>query len=136
MFRVTNLWDTVYAFLSLAHNGGEIKVDYQRPLVHVLAEAVWKAIDASKSVDILCRPWAPTRREIVAWNAKTTNTNQDPAQQSQTQRPSWIRDTTLAYSRPEIRLLACNMTGSTQVYSSANPVDQSTILATHQLSLR
>jgi hypothetical protein len=104
MFRVTNPWDTVYAFLSLAHNGGEIKVDYQRPLVHALAEAVWKAIDGSKSVDILCRPWAPTRREIVAWNAKTTNTNQDPTQQSQPQLPSWIRDTTFSVFAPRNKI--------------------------------
>lgn len=103
MFQVSHPWDTVYAFLSLADNGHEIKVDYDKPLIHVLAEAVWKAIDSSKSVDILCRPWAPTREEIGAWNAKAKEILQNQTQQAQTQLPSWIRDTTFSEFAPRNR---------------------------------
>jgi hypothetical protein len=100
MFQVSHPWDTVYAFLSLADNGNEIKVDYDKPLVHVLTEAVWKAIDSSKSVDIICRPWAPTCEEIEAWNAKAIETQQNQTQQAQTQLPSWIRNTTFSEFAP------------------------------------
>lgn len=103
MFQVTNPWDTVYAFLPLAHNGAEIEVDYNKPLVQVLAEAVWKAIDGSKSVDILCRPWAPTPQEIQAWNANLKNTEQEQSPQSQALLPSWIRNTTFSEFAPRFR---------------------------------
>jgi len=97
MFQVSQPWDTIYryAFLSLAHNGSEIKVDYQKPLAHVLAEAVWKAIDGSKSVDILCRPWAPTSQEVRTWNAKSKDTQRNP-----TWLPSWIRATSFSEFAP------------------------------------
>lgn len=100
MFQASQPWDAVYAFLSLADNGYEIKVDYDKPLVHILAEAVWNAIDSSKLVDILCRPWAPTREEIRAWNAKAKETQQN---QTQTQLPSWIRDTSFSEFAPRNR---------------------------------
>ena len=103
MFQVSNPWDTVYAFLSLAHNGSEIKVDYDKPLVHVLAEAFWKAVDGSKSVDMLCRPWAPTNRDILAWNASLKSTEQEQSQRAQTLLPSWIRDTTFSEFAPRSR---------------------------------
>lgn len=93
MFQVSHPWDTVYALLSLADNGNEIKVDYDKPLVHLLAEAVWKSIDSSRSVDIICRPWAPTCEEIEAWR-------QNQTELAQTQLPSWIRDTTFSEFAP------------------------------------
>jgi hypothetical protein len=38
----------------------DFEVDYQKPVLAVFKDFMQKAIDKSKSLDIICRPWAPT----------------------------------------------------------------------------
>lgn len=93
MFQVSHPYDTIYCFISLAKNGEDIPIRYDQSLLQVLAEAVWRAIDGSKSVDIICRPWAPTAREIQMHNERFKANERVIL-------PSWIRDTSFSEFAP------------------------------------
>jgi hypothetical protein len=61
-FEVTELLDTVYAVIDLAKDEADtkqIKVDYGLPPEALFQEVTRLVVTSSKSLDIICRPWAP-----------------------------------------------------------------------------
>jgi len=94
-FDVSNPWDTVYSLLSLAKNTqGDRKfiVDYRQSLNKVLKHVIHITIKDSGSLDILCRPWAPSPTQLREWfDPPIPYSGTD---QRGLRLPSWIRDTT------------------------------------------
>lgn len=77
MFDVTQTHDAVYAVLNLAKDTQSrfldpkppIPVDYRISPAILFASVVRYIIKQSNSLDILCRPWAPSRTDLPSWIA-------------------------------------------------------------------
>jgi hypothetical protein len=69
MFEASDILDTVYAVLALAketYNGKEIEVNYSISPLQLFTSIVSLAVRTSGSLDIICRPWAPSC-ELPSW---------------------------------------------------------------------
>jgi hypothetical protein len=77
MFEVTQIHDAVYAVLGLAKDTQSglsdskppIHIDYNTSHAILFASVVRFIIAQSNSLDILCRPWAPSSSDLPSWIA-------------------------------------------------------------------
>ncbi|PMD30276.1 HET-domain-containing protein [Hyaloscypha variabilis F] len=77
MFEVTQIHDAVYAVLGLAKDTQSrlsdskppIHIDYHTSHAVLFASVVRFIIAQSNSLNILCRPWAPSSSELPSWIA-------------------------------------------------------------------
>jgi hypothetical protein len=70
MFAVTEPLDVIYSILNLGRDtylSQKTWVDYNDWSFLVFCEAISHIIKASKSLDIICRPWAPTSYSLPSW---------------------------------------------------------------------
>lgn len=49
-----------------------IEVDYSKPFVEVCKDFIYMAIHGSKSLDVICRPWAPAVASLPSWVASVS----------------------------------------------------------------
>jgi hypothetical protein len=88
-FEASDPKDTVYAVLSLAKEDSENKIvpDYKKDLTEVYIDFIRSCVESSRSLDIICRHWAPV------------GASQDP------ELPSWIPPISgSAFGAPEVAL--------------------------------
>jgi hypothetical protein len=114
----TNHRDTIYALLSLANDSimtsttqvAKIDPDYSKTVLDVYADFIQHCVHHSDSLDIICRPWAPTP-------SKTSYIHQ-LKDFNATSLPSWIatRDR-LPFGEPSLRYTH-RINGNTFVGSS------------------
>lgn len=89
-FETTDPRDSIYALLGLARDSElaelrpTVKPDYTKPNLNVFADFILHCCSASGSLDIVCRPWAPTFKHNFG-QAQFSDAYHQPYT------PSWIR---------------------------------------------
>ena len=69
-FEATDPRDVVYALLALGKDtyaSKSIPVDYMKPVWEVYRDVIALIVSQSKSLDIICRPWAPLGSGMPSW---------------------------------------------------------------------
>ena len=69
-FHVSKPADMIYALRSLAkevQGPDDFDIDYSKPLIEICRDVVEISIRSSKSLDIICRPWAPITIDMPTW---------------------------------------------------------------------
>lgn len=96
-FAATDPRDTIYAVMSIARPQGagfsSIQPDYKKSLLEVYVDFVRFCIDSSRSLDILCRHWAPveTTLRALAPEVHAKGTQVKNYVEVETTLPSWIK---------------------------------------------
>jgi hypothetical protein len=71
------------------------EVNYKKPIFDVCKDFLEFAMLGSKSLDIICFPWAPTQKAIEEWR-KRKEKAEDIVIEREAKLPSWIQDKTAA----------------------------------------
>ena len=85
--------DTIYALLHVASDVAEgvtFIVDYTSPSVDVFQQFVKHCIEASQSIDIICRSWAPEQNDFETIS-RESQTPYELLQKESEALPTWIR---------------------------------------------
>lgn len=96
-FRASDPRDTIYAVMSIArHQGADfetIKPNYKKSLLEVYIDFVRFCVHSSKSLDILCRHWAPveTTLRALAPELNAAGNQVKNYVEIETTLPSWIK---------------------------------------------
>lgn len=66
-FETTNGCDVVFALASLAKDYMGFTPDYGQSVVRVYKNAIQQAVATSRSLNIICRPWAQSSTNLPSW---------------------------------------------------------------------
>jgi hypothetical protein len=88
-FDVTDPRDTIYGLLAIARDDPqkELKPSQKKSLLEVFTEFVRYCVQKSRSLDMICRHWAPSRTTLPP----PPNKPLDRLKNRKTTLPSWIR---------------------------------------------